>query len=204
MKKLTLSEVSQKKLSEVHPDLQKVVNRYLEIGDTPITILEGLRDLKTQKEYVRRGVSQTMRSRHLTGHAVDIAPIVDGKATFAWPPYYKLEPQIKKAAKDVGVPLEWGGDWVKFKDGPHWQLPWKKYPANHHSASLLSEETEGQDKFKKSVVIAASGGAFPLSEIAHALSSQQEELASGDITRLVIAGVILALTVAGLVWTWRN
>ena len=28
----------------------------------------------------------------------------------------------------VGVPIEWGGDWRTFKDGPHFQLPWGKYP----------------------------------------------------------------------------
>ena len=35
---------------------------------------------------------------------------------------------VKKAAEDVGVSIEWGGDWSKFKDGPHYQLPWSKYP----------------------------------------------------------------------------
>lgn len=201
---LTLSDSSQSKLNGVHPDIQKVINRYLETGDIPITVLEGLRDLKTQKEYVRKGVSQTMRSRHLTGHAIDVAPLVDGKPSFSWPVYYRLAPQIKKAAKDVGVSLEWGGDWKSFKDGPHWQLPWKKYPVLGQKASLLSEETETQDKVKKSVVIAASGSAFPFTEIAQTLSSQQEELSSGDLTRLAIAGIILALTLAGVVWTWRK
>jgi len=28
----------------------------------------------------------------------------------------------------VGVSVEWGGDWKSFKDGPHYQLPWAKYP----------------------------------------------------------------------------
>ena len=140
----------------------------------------------------------------MTGHAVDIAPLVDGDASFAWPVYHKLAPQIKKAAKEVGVSLEWGGDWHKFKDGPHWQLPWKKYPVANTKSSGISEETEKQNKTKKSVVIAASGSAFPLTEVAHTLASQQEELSSGDITRLVIAGIIVILTIAGLVWTWRD
>ena len=42
--------------------------------------------------------------------------------------HFKLAPIIKQAAKDVGVPIEWGGDWRTFKDGPHWQLPWEQYP----------------------------------------------------------------------------
>jgi peptidoglycan L-alanyl-D-glutamate endopeptidase CwlK len=35
---------------------------------------------------------------------------------------------VKRAAQEVGVPVEWGGDWKSFKDGPHWQLPFKEYP----------------------------------------------------------------------------
>lgn len=201
---LSLSFKSQEKLKEVHPDIQKVINRYLEIGDIPIAIIEGKRDLVTQKKYVQSGVSQTLRSRHLTGHAIDLVPLVDGKPSFAWPVYFKLAPQIKKAAKDVSVPLEWGGDWVNFKDGPHWQLSWKKYPVEKISRSAISEETDKQSKVKKSLVIASSGSAFPFVELSKLLTSQQEELTSGDITRLAVAGIVLGLAIAGLVWTWRN
>jgi len=45
-----------------------------------------------------------------------------------WPLYYKLAEIIKKAAADEQVPITWGGDWVSFKDGPHFELPWKAYP----------------------------------------------------------------------------
>jgi peptidoglycan L-alanyl-D-glutamate endopeptidase CwlK len=74
-----------------------------------------------------------MKSRHLPGadgksRAIDIAPLDGGQVSWAWPTYFKLAPIIKQAAKEVGVPIEWGGDWRTFKDGPHWQLPWKDYP----------------------------------------------------------------------------
>jgi peptidoglycan L-alanyl-D-glutamate endopeptidase CwlK len=36
---------------------------------------------------------------------------------------------MKDAAEQLGIQLEWGGDWKTFKDGPHFQLPWKDYPA---------------------------------------------------------------------------
>jgi len=32
------------------------------------------------------------------------------------------------APRRLRVPIEWGGDWRSFKDGPHWQLPWAEYP----------------------------------------------------------------------------
>ena len=74
------------------------------------------------------GASTTMRSRHLSGHAVDLGAIVDGQVRWDWPLYHQLAVTVKLAAMQLGVPLEWGGDWESFKDGPHWQLPWAEYP----------------------------------------------------------------------------
>jgi len=130
---ITLSEKSLAKLSGAHPDLQKVIKRAAVLSPIDFTVLEVLRTVARQKELVAKGASKTMKSRHLPGadgfsRAVDIAPLDGGQVSWAWPTYFKLAPIIKQAAKDVGVPIEWGGDWRTFKDGPHWQLPWKDYP----------------------------------------------------------------------------
>lgn len=130
---ITLSEKSLAKLSGAHPDLQKVIKRAAAISSIDFTVLEVLRTVARQKELVAKGASKTMKSRHLPGadghsRAVDIAPLDGGQISWAWPTYHKLAPIIKQAAKDVGVPIEWGGDWKSFADGPHWQLPWKVYP----------------------------------------------------------------------------
>lgn len=134
---MVLSPAQRAKLKGVHPDLVKVVNRLCEVVpiDYRFTILETVRTAAVQKRNVARGVSQTMKSRHIPSQnksglccAVDIAPLIGGKVSWAWPAYYILAPMVKQAAKDVGVPIEWGGDWKSFKDGPHWQLPWKQYP----------------------------------------------------------------------------
>lgn len=116
------------RMKGIHPDLRKVMDRAIAITDMDFTVLEGLRTLAQQRRYYTTGKSKTMRSRHLTGHAIDIAPMVDGKVTWDWAVYDRLAPIIKKAAQDVGVKIEWGGDW-KWRDGPHWQLPWRDYPA---------------------------------------------------------------------------
>jgi peptidoglycan L-alanyl-D-glutamate endopeptidase CwlK len=123
-----LSQRSLSRLEGVHPDLVKVVKRAIEITSIDFTVLEGLRSIETQRRYVANGASRTMRSRHLTGHAVDLAPFVDGAVSWHWPHYHKLAPAMKQAASELGIPIEWGGDWRKFKDGPHWQLPWSSYP----------------------------------------------------------------------------
>ena len=123
-----LGAKSKAKLTGVHPDLVKVVNRAIQITDIDFTVLEGLRTVERQRQLVKAGASKTMNSRHITGHAVDLAPLLNGAVSWDWPLYHKLAKHVKQASKDVGVTIEWGGDWRMFKDGPHWQLPFGKYP----------------------------------------------------------------------------
>lgn len=123
-----LGQRSLDRLKGVHPDLVKVVKRAIEITPIDFTVLEGLRTVERQKKLVAQGASKTMKSRHITGHAVDIAPFVNGEIRWDWPLYHKLAPAMKQAAKELKVPIIWGGSWRTFKDGPHWELDRKKYP----------------------------------------------------------------------------
>ena len=118
---------SKDRLAGVHPDLVRVVEEASAHG-APFEVIEGRRSLERQVELVSEGHSRTMRSRHLTGHAVDLAVIIDGVARWDWPSYRMLAAVMKASARTLGVPLEWGGDWTSFKDGPHFQLPWSEYP----------------------------------------------------------------------------
>ena len=124
-----LSERSIRKLEGVHPDLVKVVKRAIDITEVDFAVTEGLRTKKRQEELVKLGASKTMKSRHLTGHAVDLAAVIGSEIRWDWPLYYKIAEAIKKSANELKVPIEWGGDWKSFKDGPHFQLTWKDYPA---------------------------------------------------------------------------
>jgi peptidoglycan L-alanyl-D-glutamate endopeptidase CwlK len=122
------SSRSKRRLQGVHPDLVRVMHRALEITPVDFTVLEGLRTVSRQRKLYATGKSKTMNSRHLTGHAVDIAPYVNGSVSWDWNDYYPLATAVKRAAALEGVEVEWGGDWKSFPDGPHWQLPWKEYP----------------------------------------------------------------------------
>jgi peptidoglycan LD-endopeptidase CwlK len=123
-----LGALSLTRLKGVHPDLVKVVMRAIQISTLDFTVLEGIRSLERQKALVEAGSSQTLKSRHLTGHAVDLGAWVDSQLDWSWPLYPRIAGAMKMAAKEFNVPIEWGGDWEKFKDGPHFQLPWKEYP----------------------------------------------------------------------------
>ena len=124
---------SKMRLNGVHPDLVKVVERAIQITTVDFTVLEGVRDPLRQRKLVDSGASQTMNSRHIPGadgfgKAVDLGAWVDDQVDWSWPLYHKIADAMKEAARQVKVPIEWGGDWVSFRDGPHFQLPRKEYP----------------------------------------------------------------------------
>lgn len=116
-----LSEKSLKRLTGVHPDLQAVVRRAIEITPVDFLVIEGLRTKERQAYLLDAGKSRTMNSYHLTGHAVDIAPIIDGKVSWDWKYFHPMADAMKQAANELGVKITWGGDWATFKDGPHFQ-----------------------------------------------------------------------------------
>ena len=120
----SLSEKSLKRLEGVDPHLVKVVKRAIEITPIDFVVIEGRRTKERQAYLLQKGATKTMNSRHITGDAVDIAPLVNGQVSWDWQYYRPLAKAIKQAATDVGVTVEWGGEWKNFPDGPHWQLPW--------------------------------------------------------------------------------
>lgn len=123
----TFGSRSRERLAGVHQDLVIVMTLALDRSDIDFSIIEGKRTKKRQQELVDAGASKTLNSRHLTGHAVDIAPYVNGQIRWDWPLYNQLAKTVKKAAKDYGIAVQWGGDWANFRDGPHWELSWKQY-----------------------------------------------------------------------------
>ncbi|CAB4169889.1 D-alanyl-D-alanine carboxypeptidase [uncultured Caudovirales phage] len=133
---MKLSPSSEAKLKGVHPSLIKVVRRAAaDWTDPHLTwiITCGPRTVAAQKLLVAAGASKTMNSRHIPGKdgyskAVDLAAVLRGKLKWDWPLYAKLAAALKAAASKEMVPIEWGGDWRTFKDGPHFQLPKNLFP----------------------------------------------------------------------------
>ena len=123
-----LGSRSRVRLKGVHPDLVKVVELALTYSPHDFTITEGLRSVARQRELKAAGASQTMNSRHITGHAIDFAVLVGGKVRWDWPLYGQVAEAFLRAAKELNVPIIWGGDWKSLRDGPHIELDRRRYP----------------------------------------------------------------------------
>lgn len=123
------SRRSYDRLAGVRPELVAVATRALLLSPVDFGVSEGLRTAARQAQLVQSGASKTHRSRHLTGHAFDVVAYIGSEVRWDWPLYEAIAKAVKLAAVDLRVPIEWGGDWQSFRDGPHFQLPWDDYPA---------------------------------------------------------------------------
>ena len=117
----SLGAKSRAELKGVHPDLIRVVERAIQITTQDFSVHDGLRTLEEQKRYVATGVSQTMNSKHRPqadgfGHAVDLVPFINGKLRWEWPAIYPIASAVWQAAKELGVPIRWGGPWANLSD----------------------------------------------------------------------------------------
>lgn len=122
-----LSSRSLSRLEGVHPDLVKVIERAIELTPYDFGVLEGVRTIETQREYYRKGKSQTLDSQHLPqadafGHAVDLYVLVNGEVTWEHKYFRKVVQAVFTAAIELGVQVSAGALWRDFLDSPHIQL----------------------------------------------------------------------------------
>ena len=117
-----LSQRSLDKMNGVNPKLVEVVKLAITKSPLDFSVSEGLRTVERQKELVAQKKSQTIKSRHIVGEAIDICVLVDGKANWDFENYRKVADVFKECAKELNTKITWGGDWTSFKDGPHFQI----------------------------------------------------------------------------------
>lgn len=132
-----LGQRSLNRLEGVHPELVRLVAVAVRISKIDFTVVEGVRTLAQQREYFLKGKSKTMKSKHLTGHAVDLMPYgdLDGDADFdqvdkdqAWEKqhFLPINDAMQQAAANLGIKITWGGHWGW--DFPHFEIDPLKYP----------------------------------------------------------------------------
>lgn len=126
-----LGQRSLDRLVGVDADLVKVVKLAIQYTTVDFGVTEGLRTIEKQREYVAAKKSWTMKSKHLEGKAVDLHPIMYGKADYT--KCTLVKDAMFKAAEELGVSIKWGGDWNQngssadehqrgSYDGPHFEL----------------------------------------------------------------------------------
>lgn len=107
-------KASERHLSEVDERIVRVARRALTLSSVDIAVIDGRRTEAEQRAYMAAGASWTLNSRHLTGHAIDVAPYVDGKPRWDWSLFFPVARAFHEAAELEGVALRWGGVWDRL------------------------------------------------------------------------------------------
>ncbi len=106
-----LSNRSLDRLNGVDDRLVEVVKAAIQETEVDFGVIQGLRTLEEQKKLFESGASQTMKSKHLDGLAVDLMAYVGGRGSWELNVYDEIADAMKWAADDVGVPIRWGAAW---------------------------------------------------------------------------------------------
>jgi peptidoglycan L-alanyl-D-glutamate endopeptidase CwlK len=106
-----LSKKSLSKLQGVDNALVEVVKTAITLTKVDFGVVYGLRTLEEQKKLYAAGRSQTMKSKHLEGRAVDLMAYIDGKGSWELNVYDDLADSMKAAAIKHDVPIKWGAAW---------------------------------------------------------------------------------------------
>ena len=154
MRHFKLSKRSQAQLIGVHPDLQRMVEVALTETSIDFGVLEGLRTMARQRQFVESKASKSLNSRHLTGHAVDLGAYIGRELRWDAGLYYPIAHAMAVAASSLKTSIRWGGCWTVIKpstdlnkavynyvarckaagtkpliDLGHFELPRDRYPA---------------------------------------------------------------------------
>lgn len=129
------------RLKQAHPRLRELLESAISTYHLRVEITEVARTRERQLELFNAGASKTLNSRHIpklpahdwygkrpVAHAADVCIYVNGKVRWDWPLYRAFGKHVKELALATNVAIVWGGDWPKFRDGPHFELSRAVYP----------------------------------------------------------------------------
>ena len=122
-----LGKKSKREIIGVNPILAFAVTEAIKITEQDFTVFDGLRSPAEQRKLFNRGASKTLKSKHLSGNAVDLVAWVDGRPSWDTTYYEAIEVAMKTVIKKYNLPIEWGFDKWGW-DMPHWQIK-KEYRA---------------------------------------------------------------------------
>lgn len=123
----------------LHPDLLRVVARASEISKQAFQVVPdngGLRSASMQKRLKKKGASRAVLGRHTIGYAIDLVPVNErGRVDFQnLAGFDDIMLAMKQASEELSIPIDWGGNWKKLVDKPHFELNRKIYPGPRETA----------------------------------------------------------------------
>lgn len=137
-------KASLKELEGVKPELVKVVELAIQYTKQDFCVYDGIRTWKEQAEYLRRGTTKTMKSKHLDGLAVDLVPWIGGRPVWDWEGCYEIARAMDEAATEFRVAnhIRWGGAWDRvLSDFAGDSITYRRvvddYQARHHSKDFI-------------------------------------------------------------------
>ena len=97
-----LSSRSLSKLEGVDDKLVAVVTNAIELTKVDFGVICGMRTQEEQQELVDKGASQTMKSLHLEGRAVDLMAYVGSRGSWELNMYDDIADAIKEVGNQLG------------------------------------------------------------------------------------------------------
>lgn len=133
-----LSVISMSRLEGIDKKLAAVVHRAIEISSVDFMVIEGRRSEARQAELYAQGrtkpgkiVTWTLKSKHIDGLAVDLAPLVNGAVDWSdVDKFDQIATAMFAAGAELGIKLRWGANWDGDTkphekgegDSPHFEL----------------------------------------------------------------------------------
>lgn len=126
-------------LEGINEDLEDVAHHAIILSTVDFAVIEGLRTAGRQAQLVAEGASQTLQSKHIIGHAIDIAAMVGGAISWDYPLYPVIAQAFQQASRDLSIPLRWGGVWdVDLADlSDNLALEVENYKARKHGKAFI-------------------------------------------------------------------
>ena len=121
-----LSKSGEQKLSTCNTEIQLIIRKALQISPIDFGVSCGHRTVEQQQIEFKAGRSHldgiNKKSKHnlLPSKGIDLYAYVNGKADYSDKYMGILAGVILSIAKDMGIELEWGGNWKSLKDMPHY------------------------------------------------------------------------------------
>ena len=106
-----LSQRSLGRLDGVKNEMHSVVVSAIGMSNVDFGVICGLRTQEEQEDLMARGATQTLKSKHLTGDAVDLMAYIGSRASWELNLYDDIADAMKQAAIKHDVAIKWGAAW---------------------------------------------------------------------------------------------